>query len=99
MTMCSLSIDNKGLIETIELHQEEIKRIDKWIAIRKKEIADLEKMDKSINEKYEDSKYVKDRIAQSIEYWKGLIESDKLKKLSLEVNIRTMKNELKYRGL
>ena len=99
MTMCSLSIDNKGLIETIEFHQEEIKRIDKWIAIRKKEIADLEKMDKSINEKYEDSKYVKDRIAQSIEYWKGLIESDKLKKLSLEVNIRTMQNELKYRGL
>ena len=99
MTMCSLSIDNKGLIETIELHQEEIKRIDKWIAIRKKEIADLEKMDKSINEKYEDSKYVKDRISQSIEYWEGLIESDKLKKLSLEVNIRTMQNELKYRGL
>ena len=99
MTMCSLSIDNKGLIETIEFHQEEIKRIDKWIAIRKKEIADLEKMDKSINEKYEDSKYVKDRISQSIEYWEGLIESDKLKKLSLEVNIRTMQNELKYRGL
>ena len=31
MTMCTLSIDNKGLIETIELHQEEIKRIDKSI--------------------------------------------------------------------
>ena len=59
----------------------------------------LEKMDKSINEKYEAFEYVKDRIAQSIEYWEGLIESDKLIKLSLEVNIRTMKNELKYRGL
>ena len=99
MKICTIDIDNKGLIETIEFHQEEIRRIDKWIAIRRKEIEDLEKMDKSINEKYEASKYVKDRIAQSIEYWEGLIESDKLKKLSLEVNIRTMQNELKYRGL
>ena len=32
----TLDLDNKGLIETIEFHQEEIKRIDKWIAKKKR---------------------------------------------------------------
>ena len=28
MKICTIDIDNKGLIETIEFHQEEIKRLE-----------------------------------------------------------------------